>query len=91
MGSFGINKKQEADKLWTYNVAMRQVSGTIFPVKKEIRIKCSECVFVALGILHAMRVRHILICVLLGSTIFFHIISQKARIKNNVIAQNCVF
>jgi len=32
-----------------------------------------ECVFVALGIQHAMRMRHIFICALSGSTIFFHI------------------
>jgi len=35
----------------------------------------SECVSVALGIQHAMRMRHIVICDLPLSTIFFHIIS----------------
>jgi len=34
-----------------------------------------ECVFVALGIQHAMRMRHEVICGLSGSTIFFNIIS----------------
>jgi len=38
-------------------------------------ITYSGCVFVALGIQHAMHVRHIVICGLLGSTIFFHLIS----------------
>jgi hypothetical protein len=36
-------------------------------------------VFVAFGIKHAMRVRHIVICGLTGSTIFFQIISLTKR------------
>jgi len=36
-------------------------------------------VFVALGIQHAMRMRHIFICGLPGSTLFFHIILLTAR------------
>ena len=35
----------------------------------------SECVFVALGIRHAMRKCHIVICGLSGSKIFLHNIS----------------
>ena len=42
---------------------------------KAISITCSESVFVALRIQHAMLMRHIVICGPLGRTIFFHIIS----------------
>ena len=42
-------------------------------------ITYSECVFVALGIQHAVRMRHIVICGLPGSTEFYHIISITAR------------
>jgi hypothetical protein len=42
---------------------------------KAISIICSECVFVALSIQHAMRMRHVVICGLPGPIIFFHVVS----------------
>jgi hypothetical protein len=39
---------------------------------KSISITYCECVFVALNIQHAIRVRYIVICDLPGCTIFFH-------------------
>ena len=42
---------------------------------KALSITYSDCVFVAVGIHHAMRISHIVICDLSGSTIFFFVIS----------------
>jgi hypothetical protein len=46
---------------------------------KATRLTYSECVSVALGIQHEMRMGHIAIYGLTGSTIFFHTVSQTAR------------
>ena len=40
---------------------------------KAIRVRYSECAFVALVIQHVMPTRHIVVCGLPGCTIFFHI------------------
>jgi len=42
---------------------------------KAISITYSECVILALGIQHAIPMRHIVFCGLPSSTVFFHIIS----------------
>jgi hypothetical protein len=46
---------------------------------KAVTITYFECVFVALGIEHAMRMRHIVICGLSGSTLVFRITSYTAQ------------
>ena len=67
-----INKQE---RQCTYNVTLRCVRATIVVVEKAMGIIQPECVFVALGIQHAMRMRHTLIYDLPRSTTFFHIIS----------------
>jgi len=44
---------------------------------KAKRMTCSEWVFLSLGIQHSILMRHIGICGLVGSTIFFHITLQR--------------
>jgi hypothetical protein len=60
--------------------------------KKTVSITCSESVFAALGIQHAMRMRHIVISGLLSFTFLFYIISKQHDFrKKKVIAHKmCV-
>ena len=56
--------KQQHDSQCTYNVTFRRVRATIVVVEKQwVLHNLSLCVFVALGIQHAMRVRLIVIVV----------------------------
>ena len=69
----GTEEKKQ-DRQGTHNVTLMGFRVTTVAVERAIGITCSECVFVELGFQHAMRMRHIVICGLPRSTIFFQII-----------------
>jgi len=65
----------QQDRQCMYNITLRCVHATIVAVEDQ-SITYSECVFVALGIQHAICMRHIVNCGQPGSAVFFHIVSK---------------
>ena len=56
-------------------MTLRRVRATIVAVERQRVLRIvSVCLFVAIGIKHALRMRHIIICGLSHSIVFFHII-----------------
>jgi len=90
MGKSVYSQTTTQDKQCSYTITQIEASSCnhCWGGKAEF-ITYSEGVFVALGIQHAIRMRHIL-CGLLGSTIFLHLISytaqfpEKKRIEHKV-------
>ena len=62
-------------KRWPNHIRQTERADNHCCSRKAVSITYSECVFLALGMHHAMRMRHIDMCGPYGCTIFFHIIS----------------
>jgi hypothetical protein len=68
----------QLDTKCTYKVTLRRVRSTFVVAEMQISITYSECVFVALGIQRAMRMRRAILSSVACTTpqyFFFHIIS----------------
>jgi lipoate-protein ligase B len=69
-----VQTRFKQDRQCTYNVNLRRVPATIVVMEKQCVLH-NLSISVALDIQHAMRMRHIIICGLPRSTIFFPISS----------------
>ena len=65
-----FNVQEDRQRMYEYDVIFIRVRATIFCSGKGVSITCSEFVFIALVIQHALLVRRFVICGLSGCTIF---------------------
>jgi hypothetical protein len=51
---------------------------------KAVSITYSECVFVALGVQHAVRMRHVIFCSLCDCTVSFHVSHSRHDVRKKM-------
>jgi hypothetical protein len=68
-------KLEKRNRQWTYKVNSEARQCSHCCSGKAVSVTYSECVFVALGMKHAIRMRYIVTCGLPRSTTHFYIIS----------------
>jgi len=68
------------------------VCATIVAVEKQLVLHTLESVYVALGVHHAMRMLHTVVCALPASTVFFfpHYLINGAIIEIKLFNTKCV-
>jgi hypothetical protein len=73
-----------------YNVTQARLCNHSYS-GKAISATHSECLFVVLGIQRAMRMRHVAICGMSGSVVFFYILINDTTSKKllNTICVSC--
>ena len=74
-----------------YNITLRGVRVTIVAVEKAINVTYSECLFVALGIQHAMSMRRILLSVTCPAVQYLSILSHKEQDFRKKTLLNIIF
>jgi hypothetical protein len=70
-----ISEDSKTGNVYTANIILRRVHVTIHTVDNKLVLLILKVYFAALGIRHAICMRHIVICAVYASTTFFHIIS----------------
>jgi hypothetical protein len=83
-------REHKSDRQCTYDVTLRHVRQCCSG--KSVSVTYCECAFESLGIRHAMRIRHIVICALPGCTIFFlYYLINGAISKKKLLNIKCLF